>query len=111
LEKKSQLPHVSVDKENVGILSGGNPMSIAQLSPKSVAANPAYVNPQVRSDQTVSAPQVSQEVQRSVLASKTDTVTISQQALKMLASDGDTQAKEATESGAEKATETFRGKA
>jgi hypothetical protein len=83
-------------------------MSIAQLSPNSVAANPVHVNPQVRSDQTTSAPQLNQDAQKSVQAARTDTVTISPQALQKLASDGDSQAKEVKESGAEKAAETFR---
>jgi hypothetical protein len=86
-------------------------MQIAQLSPKSVTANPAYVNPQVKTDQSSSTPLVNQDAQKTVQATKTDTVTISQQALKMLASDGDAQAQELKESTAEKATETFRGKA
>jgi len=43
-------------------------------------------------------------------APKTDTVTISKQA-PQLASDGDTQAQEMRESGAEKASELVRGKA
>ncbi len=41
---------------------------------------------------------------------KTDTVSISKQA-QQLAKDGDTQAQEATESGAEKSSEALRGKA
>ena len=86
-------------------------MSVAQVSPNSVNANPAYVNPQVKTEQASSVPQVNQEALRSVQATKTDTVTISKEALQKLASDGDTQAKEITESGAEKATETFRRKA
>ena len=85
-------------------------MSIAQLSPNSVAANPATVNPQVKADQATATPQVSQDAQKSVQATKTDTVTISPQAVKMLASDGDTAAKEIKESAAEKAAETLRGK-
>ena len=85
-------------------------MSIQQISPNSVAANPAYVNPQVKTDQNTSAPQVSQNAQKAVQSIKTDTVTISQQALQKLASDVDSAAKEAKESAAEKARETQRGK-
>lgn len=77
-------------------------MSMAQLSPNSVAANPAHVNPQVKADQTTSVPQINQDAQKSVEVAKTDTVTISPQALQKLASDGDTQAKEVKESRAEK---------
>jgi vacuolar-type H+-ATPase subunit H len=86
-------------------------MTIAQISPNSVAANPAHVNPQVKADQTASSPQASQDAQKFLQAAKTDTVTISPQALQKLASDGDSQAKEIRESGAEKASETFRVKA
>ncbi len=86
-------------------------MSVQQLSPNSVVANPAHVNPQVKADQTTSAPQINQDAQKSVQAAKTDTVTISPQALQKLASDGDTQAREVKENGAEKASEKVRGKA
>ena len=85
-------------------------MSIA-VSPNSMNVNPAYINPQVKTDQAISVPQVSQDSQKKVQTAKTDTVTISSQALQKLASDGDTQAQESKESSAEKATETFRGKA
>jgi hypothetical protein len=86
-------------------------MQLAQLSPKSIVANPSYVNPQVKTDQSTSTPFVNQDAQKTVQATKTDTVTISQQALKMLASDGDAQPQETKESTAEKTTESFRGKA
>ena len=86
-------------------------MQIQQLSPNSVTANPAHVNPQVKAEQTASAPQINQDAQRSVQATRTDTVTISPQALQKLANDGDSQAQEAKENGAEKASEYARGKA
>lgn len=85
-------------------------MSIAQLSPNSVAANPAIVNPQVKADQATAAPQVTQDAQKTVQAAKTDTVTISPQAVQMLASDGDTLAVEAKETAAEKASEKLKNK-
>jgi hypothetical protein len=85
-------------------------MSIAQLSPVSVQANPVDVNPQAKTDQATAAPQVSQDAQKIVQATKTDTVTISPKALQMLASDGDTAAVEAKETAAEKASEKLRGK-
>lgn len=85
-------------------------MEIQQLSPNSVAANPVTVNPQVKADQETTVPQVNQDAQKTVQVAKTDTVTISPQAVKMLANDGDSAAKEITESAAEKATETLRGK-
>lgn len=78
-------------------------MSIQQLSPNSIVANPAHVNPQVRTDQAAASPQVNQETQKSVQALKTDTVTISRQALQMLENDGDSAAKKTGENGAEKA--------
>ncbi len=84
-------------------------MSIEQISPGSITANPSYVNPQVKTDQTASAPQANQDALKTVQAAKTDTVTISPQAVQ-LASDGDTSAQEAMEGAAEKATETLKGK-
>lgn len=85
-------------------------MSIQQVSPNSVAANPAYVNPKVRTDQTASVPQVSQDAFKAVQTIKTDTVTISQQALQKLAGDGDSAATQTKESLAAQAGETLRGK-
>jgi hypothetical protein len=83
-------------------------MSIAQLSPTSVNSSPAYVNPQVKAEQATTVPQASQVAQKSVQTTKTDTVTISSQALKKLASDGDTKAQEVKESAAEQASESFK---
>ncbi|MBW4056282.1 MAG: hypothetical protein HIU83_12950 [Proteobacteria bacterium] len=62
-------------------------MSMAQLSPNSVTAEPVHVNPQVKADQTAALPQIHQDTLKSVQAAKTDTVTISPQALQMLARD------------------------
>ena len=76
----------------------GNDMSISAISPSSVAAT--YAPPV----------QQTQKAQTPPKAPAADTVTISKQA-QQLASDGDTQAQEVTESGAEKATETAQGKA
>jgi hypothetical protein len=72
-------------------------MSLSAVS-SSLAATYA---PPVQQQQQAKAPQKAQV---------TDTVTISKQA-QQLANDGDTQAREITESAAEKATETLRGKA
>ena len=85
-------------------------MEIQQLSPNSVNANPVAVNPQVKADQATTVPQVNQDAQKSVKAAKTDTVTISQQALQMLASDGDSAAVEDKETAAKKASEKLSGK-
>lgn len=73
-------------------------MSISSITTSSIAA--AYTPP-VQQQQQAKAPQK---------GATTDTVTLSKQALQ-LASDGDTQAQEIRESGAEKASETSRGKA
>jgi hypothetical protein len=72
-------------------------MSISEISSSSVAA--AYTQP-VQQQQAKAAPK----------APAADTVTISKQALQ-LANDGDTQAQEVSEKGAEQATEKLRGKA
>lgn len=85
------------------------PMSIEQISPNSVTANPSNVNPQVKTDQSTATSQANQDAQKTIQASKTDTVTISPQAVQ-LASDGDTAAVEAKETAAEKASEQLRGK-
>jgi hypothetical protein len=58
-------------------------MAMAALSPNSVLAAPIQVNPQVRSDLQTSVPQVAQDAQKATKAAKTDTITISAQALKM----------------------------
>ncbi|MDD2310232.1 MAG: hypothetical protein PHH91_11675 [Desulfuromonadaceae bacterium] len=58
-------------------------MTLAALSPNSILAAPIQVNPQVKSDQQASAPQVDQDAQKAIKTAQTDTVTISPQALKM----------------------------
>lgn len=75
-----------------------------------ISANPARINPQVKADQAASAPQVSQDAEKTVQTATTDTVTISSQAVQMLESDGDAAAKEVTEKAAEKASEKLKGK-
>jgi hypothetical protein len=74
-------------------------MSVSGISSGSVAA--AYTPPPAQQAQQAPAPQK---------AATADTVSISKMA-QQLASDGDTQAKEVSESGAEKAGESLRGKA
>jgi hypothetical protein len=86
-------------------------MSIDPISPNSVAGNPAHINPQAKADQVAAPAEASRDAQKAAQASKTDTVTISRQAVQKLASDGDTAAQEAKESTAEKATEARKGKA
>jgi len=58
-------------------------MAIASLSPSSVLASPIQVNPQVKTDQQISVPQVAEDAQKAAKAVQTDTITISPQALKM----------------------------
>ena len=58
-------------------------MAMATLSPSSVLASPIQVNPQVKSDLQSSVPQVAQDAQKAAQVEKTDTITISAQALKM----------------------------
>jgi hypothetical protein len=84
---------------------------VAAMSPYSVDTSTMRVNPQVRVDQNATTPQVKQDAAKSTQAFRTDTVTISQQALQKLASDGDTKAKEVTEKNGEKSSEKVRGKA
>lgn len=60
---------------------------MAQLSPNSIIANPAHINPQVKVEQAVAVPKVNQEVQQTVQATKTDTITFSQQAAKRVVND------------------------
>ncbi len=57
-------------------------MPIEQISPKSVIANPANVNLQVKAEQAIAVTQVNQDAQKSVQVSKTDTATFTQQAVK-----------------------------
>jgi len=60
-------------------------MSLAQLSPSSVLANPAYINPHAQTEQKATPAHASQTADVGVTKAKTDTVTISQQALQMSA--------------------------
>jgi len=75
-------------------------MSVSGVS-TSGSVSSAYTPPPVQQQQQAKA---------SLKAPAADIVTISKQA-QQLASDGDTQAKEVSESGADKASETSRGKA
>lgn len=56
-------------------------MAISQVSPNSITTNPTYTNPYAKADQSTGAPQMAQSAQKTVQTAKTDTVTISQQAL------------------------------
>jgi hypothetical protein len=62
---------------------GVTQMSIAQISPNSVFANPAHVNPLAQSARQTAVPQINQLAQNTIEKTKTDTVTISPQAMTM----------------------------
>lgn len=72
-------------------------MNMAALSPNSILASPIEVNPQVKSDLQTSDPQVAQDAQKVAKEARTDTITISAQALKM-ADDKNASAKKAANS-------------
>lgn len=85
-------------------------MAIASLSPSSVLASPIQVNPQVKTDQQISVPQVAEDSQKAAKAVQTDTITISPQALKM-ADDKNAAAKEtAKKAEDERAVQSARDK-
>ena len=58
-------------------------MSIQALSPNSILGGATQLNPQARTDTQVSVPQVAQDAQKTVATTKTDTITISAQAVKL----------------------------
>lgn len=76
-------------------------MSIEQISPNSTVADPAHLNPQVRADHAAALPKADQDAENTIKAIKTDTVTISPQAVQKLADERDSE----TESVKEKAGE------
>lgn len=59
--------------------------TIAQISPNSVAARPIDVNPSAQAAQNASLAATAQTSAKTVQQSRTDTVTISSQALKLAA--------------------------
>lgn len=86
-------------------------MPISQISPSSLASNNPYVNPYAKTTETQPSAtlQVNQDAQKPAKAAKTDTVTISQQALQMVAGNS-SRAEESKESMAQKRIETSSGK-
>ena len=60
-------------------------MSIVQLSPKSITTNPAHINPQVRTDKATATVQANLTAENTLKKQRTDTVTISRQAVQMAA--------------------------
>lgn len=57
-------------------------MALSQLSPPSIMANPAHINPTVQSEQQAVLVKVDQQADESVKHTATDTITISSYALK-----------------------------
>ena len=57
-------------------------MSISPISTNSLTTA-KYVNPYAKAEQDATVPQIKQDAQKAPQAAKTDTVTISQQALQM----------------------------
>jgi hypothetical protein len=86
-------------------------MPISQISANSVLANPVNVNPKVKTDQVESAYQANQNSKKDTMAIKSDTVTISQEAIQKLAKDADIPAQEGKEKSSEQASEKAKGKA
>jgi hypothetical protein len=56
-------------------------MSIPQISPNSVLANPADLNPQVQASHISSAAKAGEAAEKITVENKSDSVTISRQAL------------------------------
>lgn len=82
-------------------------MTIEQISPSSVIANPANVNLQVKADQAIAITLVNQDAKKAVQASKTDSATFSQQAVKKVVNDVHT-AVQQLKDGAEKRVDAKR---
>lgn len=61
-------------------------MQVNQLSTNSLATSSPYMNPKATETQPAASLQSNQDAQKPVKAAKTDTVTISQQALQMTSS-------------------------
>jgi hypothetical protein len=83
-------------------------MSMAQISPKSVFSNPTHVNPLAKTDRQAAVIHINQTAQAAVDKTKSDTVTISPQALKMN-SRIDSSAKESREDAAERTAQKDSG--
>ena len=58
-------------------------MSTIQLSPNSVMANPSHINPLAQTDRNATIAKATQAAQQTIQKTKTDSVTISKQALMM----------------------------
>ena len=58
-------------------------MAVTALSPNGVLGVAPQINPQAKTDTQVSVPQVAQDAQKTAVTSRTDTVTISPEAVKL----------------------------
>jgi len=87
-------------------------MSISQISPNSLTATTQYANPYARTTEAAAASlqQDKQDAQKTTKASTTDTVTISRQALQMIAGNNDSKAEESKENNDRKRDEASRGR-
>lgn len=84
-------------------------MSMIQLSPNSVTANPSHINPLAQTDQHAPIARASEAAQQTIQKTKTDSVTISKQAL-MMSSQTNRPAEEAQENAVQNAYEKAKGK-
>jgi len=84
-------------------------MSMAQLSPNSVVANPAHINPLAQTDQHAQLAKANEAAQQTIQKTKTDSVTISKQAL-MMSEQANRAAEEKKEDAAQKSYEMIQGK-
>jgi len=84
-------------------------MSMAQLSPNSVVANPAHINPLAQTDQHAQLAKANEAAQQTIQKTKTDSVTISKQAL-MMSAQTNRAAEEKQENAAQKTYEMNQGK-
>ncbi len=87
-------------------------MSISQISPNSLTATTQYSNPYARTTEAAAASlqQDKQDAQKTTKASTTDTVTISRQALQMIANNNDSKAEESRENTDRKRDEAARAR-
>jgi hypothetical protein len=84
-------------------------MSIEQISPNSTVADPAHLNPQVKAEHAAAMPLPDHDVENTVKSIKTDTVTISPQAVQKLANERDSAAEEVKEKAGNESSERQKG--
>ena len=84
-------------------------MSMVQLSPNSVIANPSNINPLAQTNQHAPIAKASEAAQQTIQKTKTDSVTISKEAL-MMSSQTNRPAEETQENTVQNAYEKIQGK-